>query len=530
MGRHAREDVTLEELGELDEPVAAGAGDPAGASGASDPVGGPDVDGHGDARDLAHAGDPDGADEHGAAAESPLAGRPGPEPQGPYASGPWSGSVTRGEDGVLRVVGVDVRELATRHGTPAYVLDEADLRGRARAIREAFERAFAPEAGLAGADVYYAGKAFLSVAVARWVHEEGLRIDTSTGGELAVALRAGVPGGHIGLHGNSKSDEEIVTALRAGVGRLVVDSLAEIPRVARIARELGTRAPVMVRVTTGVHAGGHHHIATAHEDQKFGLSLATGTARKAVDEILADPALQLVGIHSHIGSQILDLAAFAEAADRVMALRAQVYRETGVLAPEVDLGGGFGISYTGLDDTPPTPDQVADALAAAVRAACERHELDVPRISVEPGRSIVGPAGLTLYTVGTVKEVALDGGRSRTYVSVDGGMSDNPRPALYDADYTATLAGRVSGAPGVPSRVVGKHCESGDIVVRDVALPSDVREGDLLAVPATGAYGRSMASNYNMVPRPPVIAVRAGESRAIVRRETISDLLGLDVG
>ena len=499
MGRHAREDVTLEELGELDGPAGA-----SGASGVSD----------------AHATEP----------ESPLAGRPAPEPQGPYTPGPWSGSVARGEDGALRVAGIDVRELAARHGTPAYILDEADLRGRARATREAFERAFAPEVGLAGADVYYAGKAFLSVAVARWVHEEGLRVDTSTGGELAVALRAGVPGGHIGLHGNNKSDEELLTALRAGVGRIVVDSLAEIPRVARIARELGTRAPVMVRVTTGVHAGGHHHIATAHEDQKFGLSLATGTARKAIDEILADDALRFEGIHSHIGSQILDLAAFAEAADRVMALRAQVFRDTGVLAPEVDLGGGFGISYTGLDDVPPTPAQVADALAAAVRAACERHGTDVPRISVEPGRSIVGPAGLTLYTVGTVKDVALGEGRTRAYVSVDGGMSDNPRPALYEADYTATIASRASDAPGVPSRVVGKHCESGDIVVRDVALPADVREGDLLAVPATGAYGRSMASNYNMVPRPPVIAVRGGESRVIVRRETIADLLALDAG
>ena len=464
--------------------------------------------------------------QHAAREAAPLLA---PEPDG-AATGVWSTGVRRGDDGALSVAGVDVREVARTHGTPAYVVDEADLRGRARAFAEAFDAAFAESEGMAGADVYYAGKAFLSLAVARWVHEEGLRLDTSTAGELAVALRAGVPGEAIGLHGNNKSDDELRTALTHGVGRIVVDSLAEVGRVAALAAEAGMRAPVMVRVTTGVHAGGHDFIATAHEDQKFGLSLASGAARKAVDEILAHDSLELVGLHSHIGSQIVDLAGFEVAARAVLGLRAEIAAETGFLAPEVDLGGGYGIRYTAADDAPPAPAQIAATLADAVRRVCAELGTPVPRVSVEPGRSIAGPAGLTLYTVGTVKEVALDDGGTRTYVSVDGGMSDNIRPALYDAAYTATLAGRRPDAATVTARVVGKHCESGDIVVRDVALPADVRAGDLLAVPATGAYGRSMASNYNMVPRPPVLAVTHDGVRVLVRRETLEDLLALDLG
>lgn len=459
-------------------------------------------------------------------AAAPRPAGPAPEPDG-TSTGVWPTSVRRGDDGALVVGGVDVRDLAAEHGTPAYVLDETDLRGRARAYARAFAAAFAD---LAGADVYYAGKAFLSVAVARWVHEEGLRVDTSTGGELAVAQRAGVPGAHIGLHGNNKSAEEIVTALEHGVGRIVVDSLAEVDVVARLAAERGLRAPVMVRVTTGVHAGGHEFIATAHEDQKFGLSLTSGAARKAVDEILARPDLELVGLHSHIGSQIMDLAGFEVAARAVLGLRAQVAADTGYLMPEIDLGGGYGIAYTGADATPPTPEEVAAALAGVVRRACAELGTAVPRVSVEPGRSIVGPSALTLYTVGTVKDVQLDDGGRRTYVSVDGGMSDNIRPALYGADYTAAIASRASAAEPVAARVVGKHCESGDIVVRGVALPADVAAGDLLAVPATGAYGRSMASNYNLVPRPPVLAVCDGAVRVLVRRETLEDLLALDQG
>ncbi|QDW64098.1 diaminopimelate decarboxylase [Oerskovia sp. KBS0722] len=465
-------------------------------------------------------------------------------PTGTYVPGePWSSGVRRGPDGALTVAGVDVRELAAAQGTPAYVLDEADLRERARSYRRAFEAAFA-EVG-AGVDVYYAGKAFLSVAVARWVHAEGLRVDTATGGELAVALRAGVPGEHIGLHGNNKSDAEIARALDAGVGRIIVDSLLEVERVAAASRARGgAPAPVMIRVTTGVHAGGHEYISTAHEDQKFGLSLATPTeaedspAMTALLAVLAHPELELLGIHSHIGSQILDPSGFEVAARKVLELRAALAERTGFLVPEVDLGGGYGIAYlpgeVALD-----PDRIAKDVAASVAASSADLGTPLPRFSIEPGRAIVGPAGLTLYTVGTVKPVRVGGPTGdgeaesttvRTYVSIDGGMSDNIRPALYGADYHAELANRLSDAEPVLARVVGKHCESGDIVVHDVLLPGDVRAGDLMAVAATGAYGRSMASNYNHVPRPPVVAVTDGETRVLVRRETEDDLLALDLG
>ncbi|MGC5615288.1 diaminopimelate decarboxylase [Georgenia sp. Z1491] len=456
-----------------------------------------------------------------------LATLAAPEPDG-SAAGPWSTTTRRDEAGGLEVGGVALTDLAREHGTPAYVLDLADLRGRAQAWADAFARHFAPGRGLAGADVYYAGKALLTVGVARIVHAAGLRVDTSTGGELATALRAGVPGPSIGLHGNNKSDAEIAAAIDAGVGRIVVDSLAEIDRVTMIAAERGTSAPVMVRVTTGVHAGGHEFIATAHEDQKFGLSLASGAAREAVGKILAEPALELVGLHSHIGSQILDLAGFEAAARAVLALREDVRAATGRVLPEVDLGGGYGIRYTGADAAGPTPDDVAATLAAVVATECARIGSPVPRVSVEPGRSVVGPAGLTLYRVGTIKDVALDDGASRRYVSVDGGMSDHIRTALYGADYTAALASRPGDGGSVATRVVGKHCESGDIVVRDVALPAGTARGDLLAVPVTGAYGRSMSSQYNLVPRPPVIGVEDGRARVMVRRETIEDLLALD--
>ncbi|WP_456846321.1 diaminopimelate decarboxylase [Cellulomonas sp. P5_C6] len=444
---------------------------------------------------------------------------------------PWSTGVRRSADGAVSVAGVDVRALAAEHGTPAYVLDEADLRSRARGYRRAFETAFA-EIG-AGVDVYYAGKAFLSVAVARWVHEEGLRVDTATGGELAVALRAGVPGADIGLHGNNKSDAEIARALDAGVGRIIVDSLVEIERVADAA-SVDRPAPVMVRVTTGVHAGGHEYISTAHEDQKFGLSIASGhgsdsPAMQGLLAVLARPELRLLGIHSHIGSQILDPSGFEVAARAVLTLRAQLAERTGVLVEEVDLGGGYGIAYlpgeVALD-----PDRIAKDIASSVQSSAADLGTPLPRFSIEPGRAIVGPAGLTLYTVGTVKPVRIEDGRTRTYVSIDGGMSDNIRPALYGAQYHAEIVGRLASGDTVLARVVGKHCESGDIVVHEVQLPADVRAGDLLAVAATGAYGRSMASNYNHVPRPPVVAVADGTSRVLVRRETEDDLLALDLG
>ncbi|WP_263118508.1 diaminopimelate decarboxylase [Cellulomonas fimi] len=439
---------------------------------------------------------------------------------------PWPASAVRDPDGAVRVAGVDLRELAEAQGTPAYVLDEADFRARARTLRTAFEAAFG------GVDVYYAGKAFLSVAVARWAHEEGLRVDTATGGELAVALRAGVPGADIGLHGNNKSDAEISRALDAGVGRIIVDSLPELDRIAALVRERGGEpAPVMVRVTTGVHAGGHEYISTAHEDQKFGLSIAgqDSPALTALLRAVELPELRLLGIHSHIGSQILDPEGFTVSARAVLALRADLAARTGVLVPEVDLGGGFGIAYL-PGEVPLDPERMAKDIAAAVTDACAELGTPAPRLSFEPGRTIVGPTTLTLYRVGTVKPVRLDDGRVRTYVSVDGGMSDNIRPALYGADYTAALMNRVGAERTVLARVVGKHCESGDIVVREVQLPEDIAAGDLLAVAATGAYGRSMASNYNHVPRPPVLAVGSGRTRVLVRRETEDDLLALDLG
>lgn len=451
---------------------------------------------------------------------------------------PWSTGATRDADGVLRVAGVDVHALAAEHGTPAYVLDEADLRARARAYRQAFEAA-AARVGT-GVDVYYAGKAFLSRAVARWVHAEGLRVDTASGGELAVALAAGVPGEHLGLHGNNKSTAELHAALDAGIGRIIVDSLVEVDRVADVVaarRAAGVEtpaAPVMVRVTTGVHAGGHEFISTAHEDQKFGLSVAAApdggdsAALTALLRVLARPELHLLGIHSHIGSQILDSSGFAVAAQKVLALRAELAVRTGVLVEEVDLGGGYGIAYLPGEEHL-DPARIADEVVRAVADAAAALGTALPRLSIEPGRAIVGPAGLTLYRVGTVKPVRLDDGRVRTYVSVDGGMSDNIRPALYGAAYHAEVVGRASDAEPVLARVVGKHCESGDIVVHEVRLPGDVRDGDLLAVPATGAYGRSMASNYNLLTRPPVVAVRDGASRVLVRRETVDDLLALDV-
>jgi len=427
----------------------------------------------------------------------------------------WPRTVRRDGSGALTVGGLDVRELAAAHGTPAYVLDEADLRARCREFA----------VGFAGADIYYAGKAFLCKAVVKIIADEGLGLDVCTGGELAVALAAGMPPERIGMHGNNKSSGELARALDAGVGRIVVDSFDEIDRLTTLARERGVRPAVLVRVTVGVEAHTHEYIATAHEDQKFGFSLFGGAADAAVERILAGGALELVGLHSHIGSQIFDASGFEVSARRLLQLHARVRSRYGVELPELGLGGGFGIAYTSQDDPTPAA-ELGAAMFDLMKHECAALGLAVPALSFEPGRAIVGPAVFTLYEVGTVKDV--DG--IRTYVSVDGGMSDNIRTALYDASYSATLAGRASAAAPMLARVVGKHCEAGDIVVKDEFLPADVRPGDLLAVPGTGAYCRSMASNYNHVPRPPVIAVADGAARVIMRRETEEDLLALDVG
>ncbi|MFF8608405.1 diaminopimelate decarboxylase [Streptomyces sp. NPDC015346] len=447
-------------------------------------------------------------------------------PEGHYSAPPtdlnhldpkvWARTVSRGDDGVVEVGGIPVTQLAAEFGTPAYFLDEADFRARCRAWSDAFG---------SDADVFYAGKAFLSRAVVRWLTEEGLNLDVCSGGELTTALSAGMPAERIAFHGNNKSESEIHRAVSVGVGRIVLDSFQEIARVAHIAQSLGKRQRVQIRVTVGVEAHTHEFIATAHEDQKFGIALAGGQAAEAVRRALKLDGLELIGIHSHIGSQIFDMAGFEVSARRVVQLLAEVRDEHGVELPEIDLGGGLGIAYTS-DDDPREPHHIAKALNEIVTRECEAAGLRTPRISVEPGRAIVGPTAFTLYEVGTVKP--LEG--LRTYVSVDGGMSDNIRTALYDAEYSVALVSRTSDAGPMLARVVGKHCESGDIVVKDAFLPADLALGDLIAVPATGAYCRSMASNYNHALRPPVVAVRDGEARVIVRRETEEDLLRLDVG
>ncbi|WP_214403483.1 diaminopimelate decarboxylase [Pseudonocardia lacus] len=441
----------------------------------------------------------------------------------------WPRNAARGDDGAVQVAGVDVRDLAREYGTPLFVLDEDDFRQRAGEFAAAF----------GASAVHYAAKAFLCTEVARWVDQEGLSLDVASGGELAVALRAGFPAERIAMHGNNKSTDELAQAVRAGVGRIVLDSFHEITRLDAVAREHGVVAPVMVRLTVGVEAHTHEFIATAHEDQKFGFSIAGATdsaAAEAVRRVLAASNLELVGLHSHIGSQIFDTEGFEVAAHRVVRFLAQLHKEHGSDAltalTSLDLGGGFGIAYR-AEETPVDVAQLADELRGIVKHECHSADLDVPAIVVEPGRALIGPSAVTVYEVGTLKDVPLDGRASRRYVSVDGGMSDNIRTALYDAFYDCRLVSRSSERDGtgesVLSRVVGKHCESGDIVVRDCWLPADLAPGDLLAVAATGAYCYSMASSYNRLPRPAVVAVRDGRARVLLRRETPEDLFRLEV-
>ena len=442
---------------------------------------------------------------------------------------PWSASR---EDGVLRVGGVDLTSVAADFGTPTFVLDVEAMRGRARVWASAMAEEFWDGYGMNGGDAFYAGKAFLSADVARLVAAEGLGIDTASLGELSLALRAGVDPDRIGLHGNNKSDAEIRLALKAGIHRIFIDSMDEVHQIERIAADLGVVAPVMVRLKSGIHAGGNEYIATAHEDQKFGLSLATGQAYEAVAAIKDAAHLDFRGLHSHIGSQIFGTEAFAEAARIVIDFAALLKVELGLDVPAIDLGGGVGIAYTGQDPIPTSPVEVARALATVVRERCAHHGLPIPHVSVEPGRSIAGPSMVMLYRVGVVKDISLEDGGVRRYVAIDGGMSDNIRPVLYDAAYTATLANRdpAQASSLARCRIVGKHCESGDIIIRDVDLPADIAGGDLLAVPAVGAYGYSMASNYNMLTKPGVLAVEDGSARWFIRPQTVDHLLALDAG
>ncbi len=446
----------------------------------------------------------------------------------PYAPPPGAGSIdpaiwpagtVRTPGGELSIDGFALTDIAGTYGTPVLVMAADDLVARASAYAEAF----------AGCDVYYAGKAFLASAVVRWVRDAGLGLDVCSAGELTCALAAGMPPERILLHGNNKSDEELMMALDAGVGRIVVDSFGELRRLSAIAADRALVAPVLVRITLGVEAHTHEFIATAHEDQKFGFSLASGSARSAVLDVVANPNLRLVGVHSHIGSQIFVSSGFEVAAHRAVRFLADMRTDDGIEIAELNLGGGLGIKYV-ADDRPIDVRDIAPELRAIVNRECQGAGISPPRLAFEPGRAIVGPTTLTLYEVGTVKPRTLEGGQRRVYVSVDGGMSDNIRTALYDADYTVVLANRDSAAEPVLCRIVGIHCESGDIVVRDAWLPGDIGVGDLLAVAATGAYNRSMASNYNLVPRPPVIAVRDGAIVEVLRRETLADLFATDPG
>jgi diaminopimelate decarboxylase len=435
----------------------------------------------------------------------------------------WPRNAVRGSDGVVSVGGVPVTQLARDYGTPLFVVDEDDFRSRCREIAAAFG---------GGHNVGYAAKAFLCTEVARWIADEGLSLDVCTGGELAVALHAEFPPERIALHGNNKSVDELTAAVKAGIGHVVIDSMTEIERLDKIAGQMGVVADVLVRVTVGVEAHTHEFISTAHEDQKFGLSLADGRAMDAVRRVFAADHLRLVGLHSHIGSQIFDVAGFELAAHRVIGLLRDIVAEFGVdktsQLATVDLGGGLGIAYLANDDPPPVQD-LAEKLGAIVRNESRLAGLPAPRLVVEPGRAIAGPGTITLYEVGTVKDVAVTSSASRCYVSVDGGMSDNIRTALYGAEYDVRLVSRASDAPARLGRIVGKHCESGDIVVRDAWVNDDIAPGDLLAVAATGAYCYSMSSRYNLIGRPAVVAVRDGRSRLLLRRETVDDLLSLEV-
>ncbi|HEX4705231.1 MAG TPA: diaminopimelate decarboxylase [Pseudonocardiaceae bacterium] len=436
----------------------------------------------------------------------------------------WPANATRGTDGVVRLAGVDVRDLAERYGTPLFVMDEADFRARCAAYAAAFGDP---------ALVHYASKAFLSVEIARWVAAEGLGLDVCSSGELAIALRADFPVERITFHGNNKSPAELAVAVRAGVGVIVLDSFYEIARLDALTRELGVRQPVMIRATVGVEAHTHEFIATAHEDQKFGFSIASGDAAEAARRVLKCEGLRLVGVHSHIGSQIYDPDGFEIAAHRVIGLLCSMRDEHGQTIVDsigtVDLGGGLGIAYTTDDDPPPVQSLAAQLLAIVAREAGGAG-LAIPRVVVEPGRAIAGPGTVTLYEVGTIKDVQLGHGTVRRYVSVDGGMSDNIRTALYDALYDCRLVSRPvdPDTDATLCRVVGKHCESGDVVVRDCWLPGDLAPGDLIAVAATGAYCYAMANGYNRLPRPAVVAVRDGEARVLLRRETDQDLFRLE--
>ncbi|MBP2436257.1 diaminopimelate decarboxylase [Microbacterium amylolyticum] len=438
----------------------------------------------------------------------------------------WPRSASRDNDGMLVIAGARADDLVREFGTPVVVIDEHDARSRAAETLAAFDAAASRHGG--SARVYYAGKVFMSADVARWMTAEGLNIDVCSRGELETALAAGTDPARIGFHGNNKSLSELERAVTVGVGTIIVDSAIEIERLDAITRRHGRTQRVLVRVRSGVHADTHSFLATAHEDQKFGFSLAEG--EQAAARIRETEHVEFIGLHCHIGSQIFGVAGFRESATRLLEVHARLLESGDV--PVLNLGGGFGIAYTSVDDPADIRD-LADGIVDAVAEECDRRGIPLPILAFEPGRSIFGPAGVTLYEVGTTKPITVEtpsGSAQRLYVSVDGGMSDNARPALYGAQFSARIASRTSSADPALVRVVGMHCESGDIVVDNEYLPGDVTPGDLLAVPSTGAYTVALSSNYNHVPRPPVVAVRDGAARVIIRGEQIEDLLARDAG
>ena len=424
--------------------------------------------------------------------------------------------------GELSIAGCSAENIVKEFGSPIFVLDEADFYLRTKAWKTALEQSFG------GGQLYYAAKSFICVEVARWLKELKVGLDVCTQGELATALAANFPAADIEFHGNNKSEAEILFAIKSAVGTIVIDSFDELSRVAKIANQEGRIQKVYLRLTPGVDTHTHEFISTAHEDVKFGFSIASGDAQIAIDKCMAEKSLNLAGIHCHIGSQIFEVESFKLAAKRLIAVLAAVRDKYSKELPELNIGGGYGIAYTN-NETAISPFQVIPAIAQEIKDECAKAKLSIPKISIEPGRAIVGPTTTTIYLVGTTKLVKLEDGSTRKYISVDGGMSDNIRPALYGATYSAFLANRSSSEKSISSRIVGKHCESGDILIPEIELPADIKAGDLLAIPATGAYGRSMASNYNHMPRPSVIAVKDGQGREILRRENEADLLNLDV-
>ena len=424
--------------------------------------------------------------------------------------------------GELSIAGCSAEKIVKEFGSPIFVLDEADFYLRTKAWKTALEQSFG------GGQLYYAAKSFICVEVARWLKELKVGLDVCTQGELATALAANFPAADIEFHGNNKSEAEILFAIKSAVGTIVIDSFDELSRVAKIANQEGRIQKVYLRLTPGVDTHTHEFISTAHEDVKFGFSIASGDAQLAIDKCMAEKSLNLAGIHCHIGSQIFEVDSFKLAAKRLIAVLASFRDKYSKELPELNIGGGYGIAYTN-NETAISPFHVIPAIAQEIKDECAKAKLSIPKISIEPGRAIVGPTTTTIYLVGTTKLVKLEDGSTRKYISVDGGMSDNIRPALYGATYSAFLANRSSSEKSISSRIVGKHCESGDILIPEIELPADINAGDLLAIPATGAYGRSMASNYNHMPRPSVIAVKDGQGREILRRENEADLLNLDV-